>query len=337
MPMNVTVVPSITGKINRVPLKEEDVQFLKGQFAEGKLTDSLPCHAGIEMLIGNDYYFNLLEPQKTDMSGGLSILHSKLGWIQGGRVKQPPVMHSESSLLVSTVGSVPDVIKPTTHMLTSIDPSLSAKPSLDHFWNLESLGITDLPSQNDECAFENFSKTVTFADGRYMVSWPWRESNPDLPQNYQLTVGRLKSTVMKLVKTPELFKQYDEIIQDQLKRGVIEKVTTSSPKGLIKHHIPHHPVITPSKNTTKVRIVYDASAKTKKDNKSLNECLYRRPVMLPSLCGLLISLRFRLSPVGVVGDIKKAFLNVGLQVQDKDATRFLWLKDSTKTGLENNV
>jgi len=125
------------------------------------------------------------------------------------------------------------------HMLTSIDPSLSTKPSLDYFWNLESLGITDLPSQNDECTFENFSKTITFVDGRYMVSWPWRESNPDLPQNYQLAVGRLKSTFMKLVKTPELFKQYDEIIQDQLERGVKEKVTSSSPEGLIKHYITH--------------------------------------------------------------------------------------------------
>ena len=57
MPMNITVVPSITGKINRVPLKEEDLQFLKGEFAEGKLADSLPYHAessSIEMLIGND-------------------------------------------------------------------------------------------------------------------------------------------------------------------------------------------------------------------------------------------------------------------------------------------
>jgi len=65
MPMNVTVVPSITGKINCVPLKEEDIQFLKGEFAEGKLADSLPFQAesfSIEMLIGNDYYFDLLEP-----------------------------------------------------------------------------------------------------------------------------------------------------------------------------------------------------------------------------------------------------------------------------------
>ena len=115
---------------------------------------------------------------------------------------------------------------------------------------------------------------ITFTDGRYVFAWPWRENNPDLPQNHQLAAGRLRSTVMKLVKTPVLFKQYDDIIQDQLNHGVNEKVTSTSPKGSIKHYIPHHPVITPSKNITKVRIVYDASSKTKKENKSLIECLH---------------------------------------------------------------
>ena len=77
----------------------------------------------------------------------------------------------------------------------------------------------------------------------------------------------------------QLFKQYNKTTQDQL-NSVIEKVTSTSTEGLIKHYIPHHPVITPAKDTTKVRIVYDASAKTKKENKSLNECLYRGPVII---------------------------------------------------------
>ena len=41
-------------------------------------------------------------------------------------------------------------------------------------------------------------------------------------------------------------------------------VTSSSEEGSIKHYIPYHPVITSSKSTTKVRIVYDASAKVEK-------------------------------------------------------------------------
>jgi len=67
----------------------------------------------------------------------------------------------------------------------------------------------------------------------------------------------------------------------------------------------------------------------------LQKLIKRGPVILSSLYGLLIRLRF--SPIGVVGDIEKAFLNVGLQVFDRDATRFLWLQDSTKTDVENNL
>ena len=161
------------------------------------------------------------------------------------------------------------------------------------------------------------------------------EKSPDLPQNYHLAVGRLRSMSQKLSRSPELLEQYNKIIQEQLSKGIIEKVTRDSEEGPIKHYVPHHPVITPSKSTTKVRIVYDASAKTRKGEQSLNDCLYRGPVILPDLYGLL--LRFRMSPVGIIADIEKAFLNVGLQVADRDVTRFLWLRDPTNINLDNNL
>ena len=41
------------------------------------------------------------------------------------------------------------------------------------------------------------------------------------------------------------------------------------------HYLPHHAVIRHDKDTTKLRIVYDASAGA--DGPSLNNCLYRGP------------------------------------------------------------
>ena len=122
---------------------------------------------------------------------------------------------------------------------------------------------------------------------------------------------------------------------EQLEHGIIEIVSDESPEGPSKHYIPHHAVETPSKAITKVRVVYDASAKSKPTNLSLNGCLRRGLVMLPDLCGLL--LRFRLSSIAIVGDIEKAFLSVGLQTADRDVTRFLWLKDTSTTNVENNT
>ena len=104
--------------------------------------------------------------------------------------------------------------------------------------------------------------------------------------------------------------KYDNVIQDQLAKGVIEKNGIESQDG-IKHYLPHHAVINPTKKTTKLRVVYDALAKTRQTHKSLNDCLYRGPVMLHDLCGIL--LRFRLHNVASVAHIEKAFLQIGLQ------------------------
>ena len=82
-------------------------------------------------------------------------------------------------------------------------------------------------------------------------------------------------------------------------------------------------------------MVYDASAKTKKGSLSLNECLHRGPVILEDLCGLL--LRFRAKKIGIIADIEKAFLQVALNPQDRDVTRFLWLKDINRCATKDNI
>ena len=133
---------------------------------------------------------------------------------------------------------------------------------------------------------------------------------------------------------PDLVQKYDDIIKDQLRKGIIEKVRTES-NCTLKHYIPHHAVINPTKATTKVRIVYDASAKTKPENNSLHECLYRGPILLQNLTGIL--LRFRMKQIAMVADIEKAFLQIGLQEDAKDVTRFFWLKDKDIINVENNI
>ena len=99
-------------------------------------------------------------------------------------------------------------------------------------------------------------------------------------------------------------------MKDQLEYGIIEKVEQNKKDGIC-HYLPHHAVVKPDHSTTKLRIVYDASAKTKLDHKSLNECLHRGPVLLHDLCGTL--LRFRNHKIGLVADIEKVFLQIALQ------------------------
>ena len=179
----------------------------------------------------------------------------------------------------------------------------------------------------------HFKETVNFEDGRYKIIWPWKDEPPDLPVNQALAVGRLWSTVSRMRNKPELIKQFDDIIQDQLDKGVKEKVNSTFADWTTRY-LPHYAVINPLKPTTKFRIVYDALAKYREESKSLNECLYRGPVMLNDLCCLLM--RLRLNTIAVVADIEKAFLQIGLQPDQRDVTQFIWLKDCTHDRVSND-
>jgi hypothetical protein len=55
--------------------------------------------------------------------------------------------------------------------------------------------------------------------------------------------------------------------------------------------MPHHAVVRDDKSTTKVRIVFNGSAKSSQQELSINECLERGPNILPSLFDILV--RFR--------------------------------------------
>ena len=88
MALTVNVVPDITGKITCFPLDPEEVEFLKNEGWEKNLADTLPTDTELspfEMLIGNDYYFELLQPRKTDLGNNLFAFQTKFGWVFGGK------------------------------------------------------------------------------------------------------------------------------------------------------------------------------------------------------------------------------------------------------------
>ena len=153
---------------------------------------------------------------------------------------------------------------------------------------------------------------------------PWKESHPVLPDNYQLSEKRLKHLLTRLRKDPEILQEYDNVIKEQLKEGMVEVVDEQHPGEIGKvHYLPHHAVIRRDKSTTKMRIVYDASAKD--NGPSLNDCLYTGPALAQNILDIL--LRFRCHKVALVGDIEKAFLMLPIQESDRDVLRFLWVDD----------
>ena len=119
------------------------------------------------------------------------------------------------------------------------------------------------------------------------------------------SLSRLHSLTKNLIRSNNLG-EYDKIVQEQINEGIIKKVREAKTSEKRKEfYLPHRPVIRESAETTKIRIVYDVSAKPNKDSVSLNECLETGPPLQNSLWDILIRSRFR--PILLCGDREKAF------------------------------
>ena len=333
MNIKANVVPDVTGEIERRPIKSTDI---KKKLLTYQLADNLPASIEsnkIHLLIGNDYYTDIVSLKRIEITDTLHLISSKVGWILTGRLKSENSTNNDFTLLSSSRSSIS-----TEKSLLPEDQSVKdMEPNLDEFWKLETIGIKEsITETTDDKILDDFNESVCKINGRYHVKWPWKSDYPDLPENYMLAYGRLKSTIKRLSENEKNFlNSYDDIINDQLKKGIIEKIDDKHLSNGNIHYIPHHAVMTPSKTTTKIRIVYDASAKSRKGNQSLNECMHRGPVLIEDLCGLL--LRFRTNKVALVADIEKAFLQIALQESERDVTRFLWLKNLKKPVTEDNI
>ena len=110
-------------------------------------------------------------------------------------------------------------------------------------------------------------------------------------------------------------------MREQLEEGIVE-VAPETPTGDRTFYMPHKPVVRESASTTKVRMVFDASAKPHPLANSVNECMYTDPSLQSLMWDILI--RARMSSHLVLADIQKAFLQIGVREKDRDAFRFLF-------------
>ena len=298
-------------------------QPLQGQSVEQVVNDNV-CFSGlrladycaegetlnVDILVGSDYYWNLVTGHTIRGTQGPTAIHTKLGWVLSGPVCRGDPGSQQSSNLVET-----HVLKCATDEV----PYEGLQGELKKFWDLESLGIK-IPSIHEE-----FLEKLTYRGDHYQVNLPWKATHPPLPDNYELSQRRLSSLLSRLRKEPDILKEYDSVIKRE--RGIVKVVDKEAkPESDRIHYIPHHAVIRRDKSTTKLRVVYDASAKS--NGAALNECLHAGPPLAQNIFDIM--LRFRSHRVALVGDIEKAFLMVRIAEEDRDVLRFLWVKDIDK-------
>ena len=310
--MNATEVPVISRglKNKHIERVKDHYQHLKGLwFSDVSERETLEIH----VLVGSDFLWSFQKDEivRGEPSDPVAVA-TKLGYVLSGPMKGVAGEPVLANICISGRSEISE--------------------NCSQLWDLETIGIRE-----GDPIHENLIDDITFNGKRYSVGLPWKKGvgEPDL--NEHNAMNRLKSLVKKLQKEPELMKQYDEIFKDQEREGIIERVqeaNMSKAEGKL-HMLPHQAVIRKEAETTKVRVVYDASSKERRNGLSLNDILHIGPSLTPLLYDVL--LRFRCHKVVLIGDIRKAFLSIEVQEKDRDALRFFWVENLEDKTIDNPV
>ncbi|XP_076081076.1 uncharacterized protein LOC143051991 [Mytilus galloprovincialis] len=308
IPLNVLIIPEIAMPLQIHVKSVTNMRHLRGLKLAHPVSDDDMFE--IEILIGADYYWSIVGDDIIRGEGPTAV-ESRLGYLLSGPIMTSTCTTSRSSILNVIV----------SHKTEELN--------LEKFWEIESLGVEDKTANTENDEFQKMYEetAISYNNNRYIAKLPWKAEHPSLPTNKAVAFRRTESVIKRLRKEPKLLLKYGEIIDEQERRGFIERVDNKEIKQNIKlHYIPHHPVKKDS-ITTPIRIVYDCSCKQTPDSASLNDCLLNVPPKLNEVTAIL--LKFRLNKYAVSTDIEKAFLNVGLDIEDRDVTRFFWLSKPT--------
>lgn len=254
---------------------------------------------GIDVLIGADQISKILTNKTMRLKCGLVATETIFGWVLMGTL---PREENIGAILCS-------------HMKDE---------NLTNLWELEVLGIRDpieveTEAVKEEEAKKSFQQNLKRAlDGRYSVGLPWISETPQIPTNRVVAEKRLVN-MSKSLQTKGQFQTYDKIFKSWLSEGLIEQVDDTKVDKC--HYLPHRPVFNEKSLTTPCRPVFDASCKVGR-NPSLNECLYTGPNKITFLPAVLMG--FRQKAIGITSDIRKAFMMINVNEEDRDFLRFLW-------------
>ena len=202
----------------------------------------------LSTLFGPDHYWDFGTTEIVPGEFGPTAINSKFGWLLSGPTES--VTSSETIVTNLIISGTSDHIFGQAQ-----DPLIG---TLKRVWETESVGIKEEYeiSGSSDCLNEN----ICFSGQQHEVQLPWKENHPTVPNHYELCVNRLRSLQRKLLKEPELIKEYNQIIVEQVNNGIVERIPTEEKMekmGENVHYLSHHAVVRRDRETRKLRIVYD--------------------------------------------------------------------------------
>ncbi|XP_072946166.1 uncharacterized protein [Epargyreus clarus] len=269
----------------------------------------------IDMLLGAEVYGQILLDGIVKQSEGSLIAQNTIfGWILSGRATRG----LEESPRASFTGM---------HIQVRDDDLLKK------FWEMENEPNTiQKEMTRSEKICEEFFDATTERDneGRFIVRLPFATDDPKClyGNSEEIAIKRLEILERKLAREPKLREEYNKVFQEYLSLNHMRQVYEDEIESTKAVYLPHHAVVREDKETTKVRIVFDASSKDN-NNRSLNDELLVGPKLQQDLRHILM--RWRNHKICIVADIVKMYRMVCVAEQDTDFQRIVWRFSSDRT------
>ena len=267
----------------------------------------------VHVLLGAQIHAQIIEQslRKGDSTNAPIAMKTLLGWIVSVPTSDSP--HDQHTVLTTNL-QVDDV---------------ELNGLLRKFWEIEETPTTERHLTEEERFCEEFYKSTVKRndEGRYLVRLPFKSNVPNVWEgSYSLALRMLTTLERKFCKDSHLHTAYLQSMQEYIDLGHMRRVSLDSHSIDQCFFLPHHGVIKESSATTRLRTVFNASAKTK-IGKSLNDFLLVGPNLLSETIDLLSS--WRRYPFVFSADVEKMFRQILVQSEDQHFQAIVWRGDET--------
>ncbi|XP_062713353.1 uncharacterized protein LOC134290270 [Aedes albopictus] len=264
----------------------------------------------VDLILGVQHFFSLFgQTPPIHLGPNLPlVVETVFGWVIAGSASLQP------------------------HSRITISNCVTAEPLgrlIERFWEVEELVDRKQLSIEEEDCEELYNTTTTRdEEGRYVVRMPKKPMiDQMLGESKSSALHRFNLLEKRLERNEELRTAYHKFLREYLDLQHMELVPDSEQQSKRSFYLPHHPVLKASSTTTKLRVVFDGSAKTS-TGCSLNEALLVGPVVQDELLHIVI--RFRKYAVALVGDIEKMYRQVTVHPEDRSLQQILWRFDTSE-------
>ena len=280
---NLHVIPKIT---NEIPTKPIDVSQLR-HINHLQLADpTFNVPGKIDILLGAEVLEEVMLDNRIK-DNGVVIRESLFGWIVSGPVQKSQLENSFAILA-------------NTSLIAS---SSCTEDLISKFWEFESVpDKKHLSDEEKECEIHFDQTTKRRDDGRFVVELPFNKKIEKLGLSKAAAMKRFLNVEKKLLSNKKLHEEYNNFVREFIDLGHLEKVPEKELETKSCYYLPHHCVLKSDSTTTKLRVVFDASAKTT-SGISLNECLMVGPKLQDDIFDILI--RFRCFKIGMSAYVAK--------------------------------